>query len=82
MAVSPTVLAKLVAMALSKQLKDGETLEDKLGDYLDELCNQLPWNVYDRISSEIFAEAQQRKAEQQVASWYAAFKVMEHGETH
>lgn len=68
--------------ALSKQLEDGETLEDKLGDYLDELCNQLPRNVYDRISREIFEEAQQRRAEQQAASRYAAFKVMEHGETH
>ena len=68
--------------ALSKHLPEGETLEDKLGDYLDELCNQLPEHEYERISGEIYEEVQQRKAERQAETRYSAFQITEHGETH
>lgn len=67
--------------ALSKQLGKEETLEDKLGDYLDELCNQLPTNIYERISSEIYEEHQRLKMERQASTRYAAFKVTEQGKT-
>ena len=41
--------------ALSKQLKD-ETLEDHMGDVLDEMCGQLPESVQERISREIWVK--------------------------
>lgn len=66
--------------ALSRQLED-ETLEDKLGDYLDELCNKLPENEYERISREIYAERQEHRQMETYAR-YTAFQVTEHGETH
>lgn len=68
--------------ALIRQLEEGETLEDKLGDYLDELCNKLPQHEYESISSEIYEEAQQRQMERQAATRYSAFQITEHGETH
>ena len=41
--------------ALSRHLKD-ETVEDKLGDYLDQLINELvPEQEYSRISQEALA---------------------------
>lgn len=43
--------------ALSKHLKD-ETLEEHLGDVLDEMCNQLPQQEYERISAQIWQESQ------------------------
>ena len=67
--------------ALSKELSADETLEDKLGDYLDELCNQLPKNVYEQISSEIYEEHQRSRMERQASIRYAAFKVTENGRT-
>lgn len=68
--------------ALSKRLTEGETLEDKLGDYLDELCSQLPEQEYERISSEIYAEYMQRRAEREQEIHYSGFRVTERGETH
>lgn len=44
--------------ALSRHLKD-ETVEDKLGDYLDQLINELvPEQEYSRISQELWAGGQ------------------------
>ena len=43
--------------ALSKHLK-GETLEEHLENVLDEMCNQLPQQEYERISHELWAEQQ------------------------
>ena len=47
--------------ALERQFK-GESLKDKLEDYLDELVNQLPSHEYERISNEIFRERQEQEA--------------------
>ena len=46
--------------ALSRQLGD-ETVEDKLNDYLDARVDQLPEQVREEISGEIWEEDQQRK---------------------
>ena len=46
--------------ALTETLK-GESLEDKLGDYIDDLCNLLPLSQYEKISAEIFEERQMMK---------------------
>lgn len=65
--------------ALSKQLKD-ETLEDHLGDVLDEMCGQLPESVQERISQEIWEERQRDQEQQEAAKRYAVFCVKEHGQ--
>ena len=47
--------------ALSRHLKD-ETVEDKLGDYLDQLINELvPEQEYSRISQELWQEDRQAR---------------------
>ena len=50
--------------AINRQLKD-ETLEEHLETVIDELCNQLPEHVYERISSEIWEEQKQARLEQE-----------------
>ena len=42
--------------AIEKHLK-GETLQEHLANVLDELCNQLPEQEYERISCAIQSEA-------------------------
>ena len=63
--------------ALSKQLKD-KTLEDHLGDVLDEMCGQLPESVQERISREIWEERQRDQEQQEAAKRYAVFCVKDH----
>ena len=41
--------------AIEKHLK-GETLQERMENVLDELCNQLPEQEYARISREIYEE--------------------------
>lgn len=65
--------------ALSRQLKD-ETIEDKLNEYLDELLNQLPAPVYEKISREIWEEDQRLRQEQEAAKVFSAFHIIEHGQ--
>ena len=43
--------------ALEKHLLDG-SVSDRLEEYVDELVNQLPENVYEKISREIWQEDQ------------------------
>lgn len=62
--------------ALSKHLKD-ETLEEHLENVLDEMCNQLPRQEYERISQEIWQEEQAREARRR----FAVFHVTEHGKS-
>lgn len=50
--------------AINRQLKD-ETLEEHLETVIDELCDQLPEHVYERISSEIWEEQKQARLEQE-----------------
>ena len=65
--------------ALQRHLQD-ETLQDKLEDYLDELCNQLPSHEYERISTELYRESVAREAEREASRRFAVFRIREHGE--
>lgn len=64
--------------AIEKQLK-GETLQEHLETVLDELCNQLPEQEYERISSEIQNEARTAREAEEAQRKYAAFHVTEQG---
>ena len=66
--------------ALSQQL-EVKTLEEKLNEYLDDLINLLPSQVYDKIIEEMREEEQQRKQALAAGQNYAAFRVTEHGVT-
>ena len=66
--------------ALERHIK-GETLQDKMENYLDELCNNLlPDYEFEQISREIYeervAQAEQREADRR----FAVFHVTERGE--
>ena len=65
--------------AIEKHLKD-ETLQEHLENVLDELCNQLPEQEYKRISAEIYAEDAARRAEEEAARTYSAYRVTERGQ--
>ena len=61
--------------ALSRHLKD-ETVEDKLGDYLDQLINELvPEQEYSRISQELWQEDRQARQELEAARKFAIFRI-------
>ena len=64
--------------ALSKHLKDA-TLEEHLEEVIDQMCNQLPEQEYERISAEIWQEQQERKQAQEAARRFAVFHVTEGG---
>lgn len=66
--------------ALSRHLKD-ETLEEHLENVLDEMCNQLPRQEYERISTLIWQEEQRNKEAAEAARRFAVFHVTEHGES-
>lgn len=66
--------------ALSKHLKD-ETLEEHLESVLDEMCNQLPRQEYERISTLIWQEEQRSKAAHEAGRRFAVFHVTEHDES-
>ena len=65
--------------AIEKHLKD-ETLQEYLENVLDELCNQLPEQEYERISRAIQSEAAAQRAEEEAARTYAAYHVTERGQ--
>ena len=65
--------------AIEKHLRD-ETLQEHLENVLDELCNQLPEQEYERISCVIQSEAAAQRAEEEAARTYAAYHVTEHGQ--
>ena len=65
--------------AIEKHLK-GETLQEHLEDVLDELCNQLPEQEYERISCAIQSEAAAQRAKKEAARTYAAYHVTERGQ--
>lgn len=64
--------------ALNKHLK-GETLEEHLEEVIDQMCNRLPEHEYERISQEIWQEAQANKQAQEAARRFAVFHVTEGG---
>ena len=68
--------------ALSRQLeKKDTTIEDELNAYLDEMLNQLPAPVYERISREIWEEEQRRCQEAEAARRFSVFRVTKDGRT-
>ena len=67
--------------ALERHLRD-ESLQDKLEDYLDGLCNQLPSQEYERISAEIYRERVEREAQREASRRFSVFRIRENGERH
>ena len=67
--------------ALERHLR-GETLRGKLEDYLDELCDQLPSQEYERISAEIHRERMEREAQREANRRFSVFRIRENGERH
>ena len=65
--------------AIERHLKD-KTLQEHLENVLDELCNQLPEQEYERISRAIQSEAAAQLAEEEAARTYAAYHVVENGQ--
>ena len=66
--------------ALERHIK-GESLQDKLEDYLDELCNNLlPDYEYEQISKDIYEERMEREAQREADRRFAVFRVTERGE--
>ena len=65
--------------AIERHLKD-KTLQEHLENVLDELCNQLPGQEYERISRAIQSEAAAQLAEEEAARTYAAYHVVENGQ--
>lgn len=63
---------------IEQHLKD-ETLQEHLEDVLDELCDQLPRQEYDRISREIWQEDLAARQVKEAARTYAAYHVTENG---
>ena len=64
--------------AIEKHLKD-KTLQEHLEDVLDDLCDQLPRQEYDRISREIWQEDLAARQAEEAARTYAAYHVTENG---
>ncbi len=68
--------------ALSRQLKRKDTtIEDELNEYLDEMLNQLPAPVYERISREIWEEDQRQREAAKAAQPISVFRVTQNGRT-
>ena len=66
--------------ALNRRIS-GETLKDRLEDYLDELMNRLiPDPEYERISKEIYRERMEQEAQRDASRRFSVFRVTEHGE--
>lgn len=67
--------------AIEHHLKD-ETIQERLENVLDELCNQLPEREYKRISREIWEEDRMAREEAEALHTYSAYHVVEGGEEH
>jgi len=68
--------------ALERHIK-GESLQEKLEGYLDELCeNLLPDYEYEQICKEIYAERMEREAQREADRRFAVFRIRERGEQH
>lgn len=68
--------------ALSSQLKKQDTtVEDELNTYLDAMIDQLPEQVRERISREIWAEDQRQRAEAEASRRFSVFRVTQDGRT-
>ena len=68
--------------ALSSQLKKKDTtVEDELNTYLDAMIGQLPEQVRERISGEIWDEDQRQRAEAEASRCLSVFRVTQDGRT-
>ena len=68
--------------ALSRQLeKKDTTIEDELNAYLDEMLNQLPAPVYERVSREIWEEDQRQREAAEAVRRFSVFRVTQDGRT-
>ena len=68
--------------ALSRQLsKKDTTIEDELNAYLDEMLNQLPAPVYERVSREIWEEDQRQREAAEAVRRFSVFCVTQDGQT-
>ena len=68
--------------ALERHIR-GETLQDKLENYLDELCNNLlPDYEYEQIGKEIYEERKEQAAQREANRHFAVFRIRERGERH
>ena len=68
--------------ALSSQLKKKDTtVEDELNTYLDAMIDQLPEQVRERISREIWEEDQRQRAEAETSRRFSVFRVTQDGRT-
>ncbi|MBD5085684.1 MAG: hypothetical protein HDT33_11745 [Clostridiales bacterium] len=68
--------------ALSRQLnKKDTTIEDELNAYLDEMLNQLPAPVYERVSREIWEEDQRQRQAAEAVRRFSVFRVTQDGRT-
>ena len=68
--------------ALSSQLKKKDTtVEDELNTYLDAMIDQLPEQVRERISREIWEEDQRQRAEAEASRRFSVFRVTQDGHT-
>lgn len=68
--------------ALSRQLKKKDTtVEDELNTYLDAMIDQLPEQVRERISREIWEEDQRQRAEAEASRRFSVFRVTQDGHT-
>ena len=68
--------------ALSRQLeKKDTTIEDELNAYLDAMIDQLPEQVRNRISREIWEEDQRQREAAEAARRFSVFRVTQDGRT-
>lgn len=68
--------------ALSRQLKKKDTtVEDELNEYLDAMIDQLPEQVREKISREIWEEDQRQREVTEAARRISVFRVTQDGRT-
>ena len=65
--------------ALTQHLKGG-SVQEKLEEMLDDLINQLPDDVYERVSRQIWEEKEQARVQAENNRRFSVFKVTERGE--
>ena len=66
--------------ALSRQLKKKDTtVEDELNEYLDAMIDQLPEQMREKISREIWEEDQRQREATEAARRISVFRVTQDG---
>ena len=68
--------------ALSRQLKKKDTtVEDELNEYLDAMIDQLPEQMREKISREIWEEDQRHREAEEASRRFSAFRITQDGRT-